>query len=274
MAPSTRSSSTRKRQKDSLPTELDVLSAGRDMMNRSTKKMGAIASEIRRFRELFGVVPKVALQAFQMMTLAAVLPEGGTLQHWLWTLCFLKVYAKQGPMCVLCGGCDPKTFKDRVWNFLEAFALLEPDVVSKRCFLFAFKPQTKLFFILLLQQIVWENRKNNDIFNDCLVSCDGVDFKIQEYGPAFSSHKFAMKSGLRYEICLGIRTGDLVWVNGPFPCGQYPDISVFRSSLMSHLDEFERVEADDGYIGEHPQYIKCPKGIANLQETKFMQERV
>ena len=43
---------------------------------------------------------------------------------------------------------------------------------------------------------------------------------------------------------------------------------------MSHLEEFERVEADDGYIGEHPQHIKCPKGVANLEETKFMQARV
>ena len=68
-----------------------------------------------------------------------------------------------------------------------------------------------------------------------------------------------MKSGLRYEICLCIRTGDLVWVNGPFPCGNYPDISIFRSSLMSHLEEFERVEADDGCIGEHPQYIKSQR---------------
>ena len=107
-----------------------------------------------------------------------------------------------------------------------------------------------------------------------MVSCDGVDFKIQEHGPNFPSHKFAKKSGLRYEICLCIRTGDLVWVNGPFPCGNYPDISIFRSSLMSHLEEFERVEADDGYIGEHPQYIKCPKGVANPEETKFMQSRV
>ena len=53
--------------------------------------------------------------------------------------------------------------------------------------------------------------------------------------------------------------GDVVWVHGPFPCGDWPDIVIFRSSLISFLDEGERVEADDGYVGEAPMYIKCPK---------------
>lgn len=44
--------------------------------------------------------------------------------------------------------------------------------------------------------------------------------------------------------------------------------------MLSHLAPNERVEADDGYIGEHPQYIKCPGGLANLPETLFMQQRV
>jgi hypothetical protein len=43
---------------------------------------------------------------------------------------------------------------------------------------------------------------------------------------------------------------------------------------MSHLGDDERVEADDGYIGEHPQHIKCPKGFANQKKTLFMQQRV
>jgi hypothetical protein len=43
---------------------------------------------------------------------------------------------------------------------------------------------------------------------------------------------------------------------------------------MSHLDEGERVEADDGYIGEAPQHVKCPKSFTNPEETLFMQDRV
>ena len=33
------------------------------------------------------------------------------------------------------------------------------------------------------------------------------------------------------------------------------------------------MEADDGYIGEHPQWAKCRKGFANLEETEYMQQR-
>ena len=42
-------------------------------------------------------------------------------------------------------------------------------------------------------------------------------------------------------------------------------------SLMSHLEKGERVEADGSYIGEYSQWVKCPKGFANLEETEFMQ---
>ena len=53
--------------------------------------------------------------------------------------------------------------------------------------------------------------------------------------------------------------GDIVWINGPYNAGQWPDIKIFQYSLLSHLGENERVEADDGYyIGEAPQYVKCP----------------
>ena len=43
---------------------------------------------------------------------------------------------------------------------------------------------------------------------------------------------------------------------------------------MSHLTEGERVEADDGYVGEAPMYVKCPKSFVNPKETEYMQERV
>ena len=89
-------------------------------------------------------------------------------------------------------------------------------------------------------------------------------------GPDFSSHKFAMKSGLRYELALNIKTGESVWLNGGFPCGANPDLEIFRSSLMTYLEEFERVEADDGYIGEAPLKVRCPKCITTPLERKEM----
>ena len=35
-----------------------------------------------------------------------------------------------------------------------------------------------------------------------------------------------------------------------------------------------RVEADDGYIGERPQKVKCPKGAANCASTEAIQQKV
>ena len=43
---------------------------------------------------------------------------------------------------------------------------------------------------------------------------------------------------------------------------------------MSHLEPNERVEADDGYVGEAPQHVKCPKSFTNKPETEAMQQRV
>ena len=88
------------------------------------------------------------------------------------------------------------------------------------------------------------------------------------------SHKFK-KSAVRYEVGLCILTGRIVWVHGPFNCGEWNDISIFRDSLLSHLqDAGERAEADDGYIGEAPGFIKCPKSFTNPEETEAMQARV
>lgn len=119
---------------------------------------------------------------------------------------------------------------------------------------------------------MWENRKINDIGNDCLVSVDGTDFQILRKGRKFYSHKFK-KSGLRYEVAICIRTGDIVWISGPFPAGRWSDINIFRNGIIHHLDKNERVEADDGYIGESPRYIKCPQGVtANRKKrTEIMQ---
>ena len=127
----------------------------------------------------------------------------------------------------------------------------------------------------MLLQIVFENRKVNRIRNnDCLLSVDGVDCRVPNHGPDFASHKFAMKSGVRYELAVDILKANISWLNGPFPCGRWPDIKIFRQALIHQLDPNERVEADNGYVGEHPGKVKCPSGFANPQENEAMQQRI
>ena len=86
----------------------------------------------------------------------------------------------------------------------------------------------------------------------CVMTVDGTDCRIQEPSPFNSmwySHKFR-GPGLRYEIGVSISKGHIVWVNGPYPCGSYPDVKIFRDGLKKELLPGEVVLADRGYSDE------------------------
>ena len=38
---------------------------------------------------------------------------------------------------------------------------------------------------------------------------------------------------------------------------------IFGDALVGELEEGERFEADDGYRGHAPEYVRCPSCIAN-----------
>lgn len=120
-----------KRKKIVQPSLEDAYAMGRDMMNRSSKKMGAIQSEDRQFRDLFGVGAIVALAAFAWLDQTELLPVDGTFMHLLWTLCFLKVYPTETALSALCGGADPKTIRKYIWPMIVALANLEVHLVSQ-----------------------------------------------------------------------------------------------------------------------------------------------
>lgn len=86
----------------------------------------------------------------------------------------------------------------------------------------------------------------------CFVSLDGTDFSINEPGsmdPIWYSHKFKC-AGVRYEIGLCIKTGKIVWANGAYPCGSWPDIKIARDSYLYRIDASEYTLADKGYSGD------------------------
>ena len=92
---------------------------------------------------------------------------------------------------------------------------------------------TYLNFFLLLLQIKWENRFLGDKGKTCKVANDGTDFRIYEPQP-FSKKWFSNKfngPGLQYEVAINIQTGDIVWINGPYKCGAWTDIKIFRHKL-------------------------------------------
>lgn len=126
------------------------------------------------------------------------------------------------------------------------------------------------------QQIVWENRLHDDVGNDCLVTNDAVDCLTAGTGPginkAFYTHKFN-KPGLRYEVAECIRTGWIVWIHGPFPPGDWNDVTIFRDGLKHLLRKGERVEADDGYKAEDPLLVKAPSGVRFMEDERWHAKR-
>ena len=120
-----------------------------------------------------------------------------------------------------------------------------------------------------------------DVQNDCLVSVDGVDFRIEEpypYERQWSRRWYTNKfsgPGLRYEIAICILTGELVWINGPFSPGVYNDYKIFMEcGLKSMLEKNERIEADDGYLGADPAYAKAKSAPWHSESSLVIRNNV
>jgi hypothetical protein len=67
-----------------------------------------------------------------------------------------------------------------------------------------------------------------------------------------------------------ILAGNLVWFEGPYPAGVWPDVKIFNSVLSHCLEPGERIEVDNGYVG-HPNKIKCPHNDCNPAENLGIQ---
>ena len=62
---------------------------------------------------------------------------------------------------------------------------------------------------------------------------------------------------MRYEVGICIQTGEIVWINGPFPPGDWPDVNIALCELVLMLEGDERVVADSGYRG-YSQFFDTP----------------
>ena len=104
---------------------------------------------------------------------------------------------------------------------------------------------------------------------------DCTDCRIQQKGWGFVSYKFNSKSALHYDVALGILSGEIKWLNGQYPCKDWPDINIFCDGLMKELELGERVDANDGYVGESPFVTKVPSAVLtrSSEEADAMQKR-
>ena len=118
----------------------------------------------------------------------------------------------------------------------------------------------------VIPQILWDAR----IFGNSrsLVTIDGTDMPVQlGFNKGFYGVKFN-HSGLKYEVGVCIATGHIVWINGPFRCGQN-DLNISRTALLGALDQGESAVADSGYRGE-PHHIRTPQ--VGTEKEKEMQD--
>ncbi len=92
-----------------------------------------------------------------------------------------------------------------------------------------------------------------DSYQVCLVTVDGTDFRINEpnpFNPSYCSHKFK-HAALRYEVAVCLKTGWIVWINGPFPAGEWTDLRIARLALNDMLLAGEYYIADGIYRNDH-----------------------
>ena len=149
-----------------------------------------------------------------------------------------------------------------MWFYVEGIAHLVKSVVRKK----SLAALCSSVFTTFCNQHHWhfshhcrscvEIRSNGRIISlvtladtGCLVTVNGIDFMIPEpmpFSKAWWSHKFN-GPGLRCEIAICIKTGWIVAYNGPFACGVWPDLKIFRFRLKQWLLRGEKVLADRGY---------------------------
>lgn len=99
---------------------------------------------------------------------------------------------------------------------------------------------------------------------------DGVDFKILEpsnFNKKWYSHKFK-GPGIRYELGLCIRTGSIVWKNGGYPCGEYPDLKLAREAYVLSVNQGEKTMADKGYNDSN--FFILPNEVNSRMHKRIM----
>jgi hypothetical protein len=230
--------------------------------------------ETDRFRGGFGVSPAVYRYCWNNIRFH----KSTKPKHVLWGLNFLKTYGTEHNRLTTAKVKSRKTLRKHVKCVVKKLAKHMPKVVSssaKSVHIFRCHITDQLF----LQQIRWENRKKKKrmivegvVFKEkssqCTVDC--LDCRIKEpkpskkqirvqhkkgqrkgnpYDSRYKSYKFG-KAGLRYEVCICIRTGDIVWVNGGYPAGRMNDVKIYNKKLKYMLEPGELLEADNGYGGQ------------------------
>ena len=184
-----------------------------------------------RFRSVFGAGSIVVADIWNRIEADGEILKGGEPKHLLWALVLLKVYQSDEVHCALVGWPSVPTFRKWAWYFIERINDLKDNIIKVE---YRFND---------LDDIVTTN---------CFMSSDCVDCPVFESWP-WSKRMFSKKfngPGVKYDVGVCIKTGYIVWINGPFVASA-SESTIFKDGLGEHICEDEKVEVDSGPKGDH-----------------------
>ena len=185
----------------------------------------------RQFRACFGAPSIVVADLWNRIRARREIAPGGKPQHLLWALVLLKAYSTSELLCLIVGWPLVKTFTKWAWYFVERISELKDDVIK-------------------LEER-FEGYDGGVADTNCFISVDGTDCPVFEPYP-FSKSMYSHKLNgpeVKYEVAVCLKTGKIVWINGPFE-GSKNDGTIFREGLSTRLLPCEAVEVDQGYKGD------------------------
>lgn len=133
-AASSTSLAKRSRPPDISQTEEEFRSIGISMMRREKAQNKSEISFLRRWKEHFGIRPRLIAHIWDTLLDKTMLLEiGASKKHLLWALMFLRLYLTEKVNCSLAGCLDEGTFRGWCWRFIDELAALAPSLVSLSC---------------------------------------------------------------------------------------------------------------------------------------------
>ena len=113
----------------------DVYRFEKIIMGRADRRLGKLVTgllEDLRFRDFFGVLTEVAVEAWEIMGEQKCLPSDPLFLCYLWALAFMQTYpASDEALSRVLGGSDPKTIHKYKWPYIDYIFELDEVLVCK-----------------------------------------------------------------------------------------------------------------------------------------------
>lgn len=127
-------------------------------------------------------------------------------------------------------------------------------------------------------QVRYENRfLNTEKDQKCFTSLDTIDFKMSDKaltGLRDSTDNYYSEvyksQGIRYEVGIAVKTGDIVWKYGGLPCGSYPEINLANEAYIYAVKKDELTYANKKY---HKSKFFITPNHTNVKEHKKIMQR-